>query len=176
MYFGLRNVFSTVLRLNRARIGGVLTIIKKSAGLPAPLCRIRSADFQSAVSQVCNLRAIRPSTRTDASGQALRSELPQIENLRYSRLQTCATPKAFTCSLSARPGSDCSGAESVGRLTAKLALPILAMMVLLLGHRSEAEVPTSEPLGGLPLFFEQRLGDTDTGPQYLARGLNYQCL
>ena len=76
-----------------------------SVAWPVPLYRIGSADFQSAVSQVCNLRAVGPSTRTCEDGPARYSEGAQIENLRYSRLQTCATLNAFVHSVSPCPSS-----------------------------------------------------------------------
>src|SRR6266853_305398 len=104
----LRHACFRQMRLSELR----KAFTEKSVGWPSAPCRIRSADFQSAVSQVCNLRAVRPSNRTGTSEQAGHSELTQIENLRYSRLQTCATPKASACSLSPRPDSKRGGHHS----------------------------------------------------------------
>src|SRR5436190_17543361 len=53
----------------------------------------RSADFESAVSQVCNLHGVRKAARLEVL-----DGLP-IANRRYSRLQTCATSRATEVSL-----------------------------------------------------------------------------
>src|SRR5260221_8398033 len=52
----------------------------------------RSADFQSAVSQVCNLLALRRNRSTvEVENHQRPGRLP-IANRRYSRLKICATP------------------------------------------------------------------------------------
>jgi len=58
-----------------------------------PLC---NAEFQTAVSQVCNLQTATAS-RAGENLHLPHSERRQIDNLRYSRLQTCATPNSPAC-------------------------------------------------------------------------------
>src|ERR1051326_360714 len=78
------------------------SITEPPLGCPGTSCRNRSAGLHSAVPQVFGLQAAGSSTGRRRSEPVRQSRRPQIENLRYSRLQTCATPKAFARSLSYR--------------------------------------------------------------------------
>src|SRR4029077_16882031 len=71
-----------------------MQVIERSLGWPTPMGRASSADFQSAVSQVCNLQAARTLAGTGKVERVMHLARPQIKNLRYSSLQVCATPES----------------------------------------------------------------------------------
>src|SRR5436190_10793233 len=54
---------------------------EEPVGWPTEAFRIRGAEFQSAVTQVCSLQAGLLSSRSGTAEQVRHSRLPQIENL-----------------------------------------------------------------------------------------------